>query len=148
MKSDKKQTLAMIGIAFIVIGGIFIAISLAQPRIYNSEITAHNSYINSTTAFMPSNNVNTTAYQTVANNSQSSVETTVADANSNISYPLNINTATVEELKTIDGVGDALAQKIVGYRESMGGYYSVDQIKNISGIGDATFEKIAPYLTV
>ena len=64
------------------------------------------------------------------------------------SYPINLNTATVEELVSIDGLGESRASAIIEYRDYLGGYTSVEQIKEISGIGDATYAKLAPYLTV
>ena len=63
-------------------------------------------------------------------------------------YPLNLNTCTVDELITIDGIGEAKASAIIEYREYIGGYSSVDEIKNIKGIGDVLFEKLSPYLCV
>ncbi|WP_373844576.1 helix-hairpin-helix domain-containing protein [Clostridium sp.] len=55
---------------------------------------------------------------------------------------ININTANKEELKTIPGVGDVTAQKIMDYREQNGGFSSVEDLKNIDRIGDKTLEKI------
>lgn len=55
---------------------------------------------------------------------------------------VNINTADIEGLKKIDGVGDSKAKKIIEYREKNGGFKSIDEIKNISGIGEKTFEKM------
>lgn len=55
---------------------------------------------------------------------------------------VNINRATAEELMTLPGIGEARAAGIIEYRESSGGFGSIEEIKNISGIGDALFEKI------
>ena len=55
---------------------------------------------------------------------------------------VNINTATVQELEALDGVGPVKAQAIVDYRKANGRFKSIEQIKEVSGIGDATFEKI------
>ena len=63
-------------------------------------------------------------------------------------YPINLNTATQEELLSINGIGEKRAAQILAYRDELGGYTSVEQIKNISGIGDAVYAQIAPYLTV
>ena len=60
---------------------------------------------------------------------------------------VNINTCTIEELKTIKGIGDVLAQKIISYRETAF-FDSIEDIKNVSGIGDAMYEKIKNYITV
>ena len=62
---------------------------------------------------------------------------------------ININTATEDELKdNLDGVGSAIAKRIVEYRDYNGGFSSVDEIKNVSGIGDKMFEKIKDSICV
>ena len=55
---------------------------------------------------------------------------------------INLNTATLEELQTISGIGAKRAEDIIAYRESHGGFQSVDDLKNVSGIGDKTLAKI------
>ncbi len=61
---------------------------------------------------------------------------------------ININTANVEELKTINGIGDVTAKNIIEYRETNGTFKTIDDIKNVSRIGDKLFEKIKPFITV
>ena len=55
---------------------------------------------------------------------------------------VNINTATREQLETLDGVGPVKAQAIIDYRNKNGPYKALADIKKVDGIGDATFEKI------
>ena len=50
--------------------------------------------------------------------------------------PLNLNTATLEQLDTLDGVGPATAEKILAYREEHGGFSNVDELGEIPGIGE------------
>ena len=50
--------------------------------------------------------------------------------------PVNLNTATLEQLDTLDGVGPATAQKILDYRNEHGGFGSVDELDQIPGIGE------------
>ena len=62
---------------------------------------------------------------------------------------INLNTATVQQLSDgLKGVGDALAQRIVAYREQHGKFQSVDELKNVSGIGEKKLEEIRGSVTV
>lgn len=61
---------------------------------------------------------------------------------------VNINTASIDELKTLSGIGDSRAEDIVAYREANGSFSSIEDIKNVSGIGESIFSKIKPYITV
>lgn len=62
--------------------------------------------------------------------------------------PVNINTASVEQLMTLNGIGDVKAKAIVNYRNENGSFSSVDELLNVSGIGEKTLEKIRAYITV
>lgn len=61
---------------------------------------------------------------------------------------ININTASLEELQKINGVGEVKAKSIINYREKNGGFKSIDEMKNIEGIGDKTFEKMKDQITI
>lgn len=65
-----------------------------------------------------------------------------------VQFPLNINTATEEELKFVPGIGDVMSQRIVQYRDVLGGYTNLEQLMEIKGIAQATYEKLSPYLYV
>ncbi len=60
---------------------------------------------------------------------------------------ININTATSQELQTLRGIGPALAQRIIEYRQTSGGFSSVGDLKNVKGIGEKTLEKIRASIT-
>ena len=60
---------------------------------------------------------------------------------------VNINTATAEELKTLSGVGDVIAGRIIEYR-STHVFSSIEDIKSVKGIGDSIFDSIKDYITV
>jgi competence protein ComEA len=55
---------------------------------------------------------------------------------------VRINSASIEELDKLDGVGPSIAQRIIDYRMENGGFKSVEEIKLVPGIGDKMFEKI------
>ena len=61
---------------------------------------------------------------------------------------ININTASAEELATLDNVGEARAQAIVEYRDQQGAFPSVSALVNVSGIGPSTLERNRDRLTV
>ena len=62
--------------------------------------------------------------------------------------PININTATLEQLEALPGIGPAIAQRIIDYRAANGPFKSIEDIKQVKGIGDALFEKIKDSITV
>jgi competence protein ComEA len=64
------------------------------------------------------------------------------------SGPINLNSATAEQLDTLDGVGPATAQKILEYRAAHGGFASVDDLAQISGIGPKRLESLRAQVTV
>lgn len=61
---------------------------------------------------------------------------------------ININKAKETELEKIPGIGPAMAQKIIKYREENGSFKTIDDIKNVSGIGEKKYESIKQYITV
>ncbi len=61
---------------------------------------------------------------------------------------VNINTATLEELDGLPGIGPTTAQKILDYREANGPFSVIEDIQNVSGIGPSTFDEIKELITV
>ncbi len=61
---------------------------------------------------------------------------------------VNINTADVAELTSLNGIGESKAQAIVAYREEHGAFSSIEEIMNVSGIAEGTFEKIKENITI
>ncbi len=60
--------------------------------------------------------------------------------------PIDINTATVDELKGLPEIGETKAKAIVDYRTKNGKFKTVDDLKNVKGIGDKTLAKIKPLI--
>lgn len=61
---------------------------------------------------------------------------------------VNINKASLTELITIPGIGEALGSRIIEYRTTVGSFKTIEDIKNVSGIGDAKFNTMKKYITV
>lgn len=64
------------------------------------------------------------------------------------SSPVNINTATAEELQSLPRIGPAMAQRIIAWREAHGGFRSVDELDAVPGIGPSMLENLRPLVTV
>lgn len=61
---------------------------------------------------------------------------------------ININTASLEELDSLPGIGPTIAQRIIDYRNENGPFNTIEDIQNVSGIGPSTFEEIQDLITV
>ena len=62
--------------------------------------------------------------------------------------PVNINTATEEELIEVEGIGPALARRIIAYREEHGAFESIEELMEVSGIGEAKLAELEGWITV
>ena len=166
----RQHTRILIGIAMLVLAAAFAYFAVSQPGVDSnvkttgsnaatqqseatSAPTAENTETEeaSQTNEAPSESITlsqpTEAPATAPNVTEAADDKTTEQAVS-VQYPLNLNTCTVAELMTINGIGETRANAIIAYREYLGGYTDVEQLKNISGIGDGIFAKIEPYVTV
>ena len=150
MNSSHRQASIIIGIGLIVVSIVLVIYAFKLPKVNNLELE---DYSSSTVSSISSTDDNSTALEkqnsvvdktTVINETQSQQNVLTT----NVEYPINLNSCSLEELTTIDGIGETRAQAILDYRDYLGGYTSVSQLKDIKGIGDATFAKIEPYVTV
>lgn len=78
--------------------------------------------------------------ESVKMNSDDSVVSNNADENKEAK--ININTASIEELDKLPGVGEATANKIVNYRSENGDFKTIEELKDVNGIGDKKFEEM------
>ncbi len=63
-------------------------------------------------------------------------------------YYVDINTASAAELDTLDGIGPAIAERIVQYRTKNGNFKSIEELSKVSGIGNNTLLKIKDYIVL
>ena len=113
--------------------------------------TLQNGYIGNIDSVnnVPQNNISNTTQVVQTETTQTlPAQTTTAAATTNSNGKININTASLEELMGLDGVGEKMAQAISDYRYENGRFYSAEEITNVSGIGEKTFEKNKDRITV
>lgn len=75
-------------------------------------------------------------------NSKITIKTTVSSLNKGVNRKININTADMEEIATLKGIGNIKAKNIVEYRKKNGKFKSIKEIKNVHGIGEYTYNNI------
>lgn len=61
---------------------------------------------------------------------------------------VNINTANVEKLQTLPGIGESTAKKIIEYRDKNGKFKNIEELKNVSGIGESKFNSLKDKITI
>lgn len=72
----------------------------------------------------------------------------IINKNENLDARVNINKASLEELMTLDGIGEAKAKAIIEYRNANGLFKTIEEIKNVPGITDKIFKNIKDKITI
>ena len=61
---------------------------------------------------------------------------------------INLNTATIDQLETLPGIGRKTAERIIEYRTKAGGFKRIEDLMNVKGIGEKSFLKLKPLVVV
>lgn len=118
-KKNQKIGIALYAVIFVIVlaAGIFL------DKYTSSKIVIRTSDLKTEATIMPS-----------------------SDMPAVIDGKININTADAEQLKTVKGIGDATAEKIIEYREKYGRFLSLANIMDIPGIGQSKYEEMKDQL--
>lgn len=100
---------------------------------------------NQITQIIPSTAVNVTDASMIVTQTESAADPTVVPVEAK---RVNLNTATLEELDALPGVGPSTAKNIIAYREAHGGFAAPEEIMNVKRIGEKTFDKLKAHITV
>ena len=82
------------------------------------------------------------------NNEETIQVVSMGNTQSSSNGKININTASIDELQTISGIGKSTAQKIIDYRNENGKFKKIEELKEITGIGDRKYDIIKEQVTV
>lgn len=109
----------------------------------STSVVDTNTTITSITNISTTTDATTTIITTTSVTTQNTTTTKLTEKI--VNFPISLNTATHEELVCIKGIGDVTAQKIIEYRDSIGGFTSRYQLLEIKGIGESKMNTIMEY---
>jgi competence protein ComEA len=87
------------------------------------------------------------AWPALAGATQSPATADQAAASSTAKPAINLNTATIEQLETLPGIGRKTAERILEYRTKSGGFKRIEDLMNVKGIGEKSFLKLKPLIS-
>ena len=139
MANKKSNTLAeklILFAVFLVFAGIIVTFAFSWSYIEDDDTES-----DGTVSFQY---ITESKVQSPSNENGSSV----SGSSEQTQDKININTATVDELDALPGIGPAKAQAIVDHRNTQGAFLKIEDVMNVSGIGEKIFEQIKDSITV
>ncbi|MBR5753148.1 MAG: ComEA family DNA-binding protein [Clostridia bacterium] len=145
----RRQEQVLTVIAIVLLAGVILYHALSSPLRYEVVVEGEGvttETVVSTTAV----SLSVTASDTVSEASPETPSEAPVTAPPGIDSTgrVNLNTATIEDLKTLKGIGDAKAQAILDDRTENGPFTSVDDLTRVSGIGQKTLDGLRDQITV
>ncbi len=149
----RRQEQVLTVIAFVLLAGVILYHALSSPLRYEPAVEGEGvttETVVSTTAVSLSVTASEPYDSTTSGtlSEQPSEASVTASPGIDSSGRVNLNTATIEDLMTLKGIGEAKAQTIVDDRTENGPFSSVDDLTRVSGIGQKTLDNIRDQITV
>lgn len=147
-----REVLPHIILLLVAIAAVYVFIIKSHPPLSEPWFTDESSEVSESAVSVKQDNIGASDRENVsrvysANSTFSAASASISSAAQN-SEKININSATVSELMTLEGIGEVKAKAIVEYREAHGDFNSVDELTRVSGIGSKTLEKNRDRITV
>lgn len=125
---------------FVIVCIIFVVLSKENENTYVIKIeSSESTFINENES---------SDKQIPANESGSALPETEKPVTVQENGKVNINTATLDELMTLTGIGEIIGQRIIDYRIENGTFYSIEELLEVKGIGEKSFEKIRDMIVI
>ena len=144
----RRQEQLLSVIALVLLAGVITYHVLSSPLTY--EVTVEEGVTTETVVATTTVSLSVTEAQTKAavEASEPSTAPSASVPGIDSSGRVNLNTASLEDLKTLNGIGDSKAQAIIDDRTENGPFSTVEDLTRVSGIGQKTFENLKDQITV